>query len=155
MNNEKTLTREQTKEKALRLLEYRSHSVSELRQKLRLKGGLDEDIDLAIEFCVEYGFLDDEKYAVLLARDLSNLKKFGKNRIKSELIHKGISPDIAEMALSEIEDNEDELLRLAEKKLKGDFGRKNCDKAIRFLLYRGYDLGDIQNAIERLKSDEI
>ena len=42
-----------------------------------------------------------------------------------------------------------------EKKLKGNFEKKNCDKAIRFLIYRGYDLSDIKNAIERLKTDEI
>lgn len=155
MSNEKILTREQTKEKALRLLEYRSHSVSELRQKLRLKGGQPEDIEFAVEFCVKYGFLNDEKYAEHLARDLSNLKKLGRKRIKSELIHKGISPDTADMVLSEIEDDDEELLKLVEKKLKGDFNKKNCDKAIRYLIYRGYELGDIKKAIERLKSDEI
>lgn len=155
MENEKKLTREQVKEKALRVLEYRSHSDFELRQKLSRAGGSEEDIDYAVSFCTEYGFLDDEKYAVSLSRDLSNLKKFGKKRIKLELVRRGISPDICEIALDAIEDDGDELLKLADKKLKGNFERKNIDKAIRFLIYRGYDLGDIKNAIERLKSDEI
>ena len=155
MENEKNLTREEVKDKALRYLEFRSHSETELTRKLRKAGALEEDIELAIDFCREYGFLNDEKYAKALARDLSNIKKFGKNRIKAELIHRGIAPEIVELALCEAEDDEDELLKLAEKKLKGNFEKKNCEKAIRFLIYRGYDLTDIKNAIERLKADEI
>ncbi len=155
MENDKILSREQVKEKALRLLEFRSHSEGELKQKLKRAGGNDEDIEYVTDFCREYGFLNDEKYAYSLAKDLSNIKKFGRNRIKSELIRRGISKELAELAISEIQDNEDEVLKLAEKKLKGNFDRKNCDKAIRFLIYRGYDLTDIKNAIERLKSNEL
>ena len=44
MEKEKTLTREQTKDKALRYLEFRSHSKNELRMKLKRCGALDEDI---------------------------------------------------------------------------------------------------------------
>ncbi len=155
MEDKKILTREQTKEKALRYLEFRSHSEYELRQKLRMAGGIEEDIDFVVDFCNNYGFLNDEKFAIALAKDLCNIKKWGKNRIKSELIHKGISPEFTEIALLEICDDEEELLKLAQKKLKGDFERKNCDKVIRYLIYRGYNIGDIKNAIERLKSDEI
>ena len=60
-----------------------------------------------------------------------------------------------EAALAEIEDDTDELELLIEKKLKGNFEQKNCDKAIRYFLYRGYELSDIKNTIERLKSNGI
>ena len=155
MNERKVLTKEETKEKALRILEFRSHSEHELREKLRAAGGLEEDIDEAVNFCLEYNFLNDRQYAGMRARDLSSLKKLGKRRIKSELYRRGLSEEDIEEALSDIEDDEDELLRLVEKRLRGDFDKKNRDKAIRYFLYRGYELSDIKNAIERLMTDEI
>lgn len=155
MNEKKVLTKEETKEKALRILEFRSHSEHELREKLRAAGGLEEDIDEAVNFCLEYNFLNDRQYAGMRARDLSSLKKLGKRRIKSELYRRGLSEEDIEEALSDIEDDEDELLRLVEKRLRGDFDKKNRDKAIRYFLYRGYELSDIKNAIERLMTDEI
>ena len=54
----KQLTREQTKEKALRLLDFRSHSEEELRQKLGRAGRT--EIDEVLSFCREYKFIDDK-----------------------------------------------------------------------------------------------
>ena len=155
MYEKKELTFLQVKEKALRVLEFRNHSEYELREKLRRAGGRESDIDKAVEFCIEYGFINDENYAIHLAKDLSNLKKYGKMRIKSELYRRGISNEYIQSALEEIEDNSDELERLVEKKLNGNYDRKNCDKAIRYFIYRGYELSQIKSAIERLKTDEF
>ena len=120
-----------------------------------MAGAKDDDIDSALAFCVEYGFVNDENYAVCLARDLNKIKKYGKQRIYLELKNRGLSAENIEAALSEIEDDTDVLLQMIEKKLKGDFSRKNCDKAIRYFMYRGYGLTDIKNSIERLISYEL
>ena len=149
------ITKEDVKEKALRLLEFRNHSEHELREKLYRFGGESEDIDFAIEFCKEYGFLNDENYAMALARDLSNLKKYGKHRIKAELLKRGINGEFIESALCEVEDNSEVLMNLVSKKLKGSFERKDTERAIRYFIYRGYSLSDIKNAIERLKANEF
>ena len=149
------ITKEDVKEKALRLLEFRNHSEHELREKLYRFGGESEDIDSAIEFCKEYGFLNDENYAMALARDLSNLKKYGKHRIKAELLKSGINGEFIESALCEVEDNSEVLMNLVSKKLKGSFERKDTERAIRYFIYRGYSLSDIKNAIERLKANEF
>ena len=149
------ITKEDVQEKALRLLEFRNHSEHELREKLYRFGGESEDIDSAIEFCKEYGFLNDENYAMALARDLSNLKKYGKHRIKAELLKRGINGEFIESALCEVEDNSEVLMNLVSKKLKGSFERKDTERAIRYFIYRGYSLSDIKNAIERLKANEF
>ena len=39
---------------------------------------------------------------------------------------------------------EDMLLPLVEKRLKGDFEKKNIDKCIRYFMYRGYGFSDIK-----------
>ncbi len=148
------LTFEETKEKALRLLEFRSHSEKELTDKLKRAGANEENIETVLEFCREYGFVNDVSYAKAKARDLKNLKKYGIRRIKSELYSKGISQDIVEEAVLELEDDEEDvLLPLVEKKLKGDFDRKNVDKCIRYFLYRGYNFSDIKNCIDNIKQE--
>ena len=86
------------------------------------------------------------------AKDLKNLKKYGKRRIKSELYSKGIDAEYVEEAVSYLdEDEEDMLLPLVEKRLKGDFEKKNIDKCIRYFMYRGYGFSDIKNCIDNIK----
>ena len=149
----KELTYEQTKEKALRLLEFRSHSEFELIKKLERAGGT--EIESVLEFCREYNFVNDADYAKKCAKDLCNLKKYGVRRIKDELRAKGIEAELIEDALSELFVCEEEtLLPLMEKKLAGNFEKKNVDKAIRYFLYRGYGFSDINKCIDTLKNGE-
>ena len=102
----KELTFDEAKDKALRLLEFRSHSERELSDKLKRAGAKEEDIDAEyVEEAVSY--LD--------------------------------------------EDEEDMLLPLVEKRLKGDFEKKNIDKCIRYFMYRGYGFSDIKNCIDNIK----
>ena len=106
----KELTFDEAKDKALRLLEFRSHSERELSDKLKRAGAKEEDIDEILEFCRNYGFLDDRKYAIAKAKDLKNLKKYGKRRIKSELYSKGIDAEYVEEAVSYLDEDEEDML---------------------------------------------
>lgn len=147
------LTYEDVKEKALRLLEFRSHSEFELRTKLHRADASEENIEKVLEFCRRYGFVNDKSYAERKAKDLINLKKYGIHRIKSELKAKGISDIIIQEVLAEIDtDSEQEtLMGLVGKKLKNDFSDKNKDRCIRYFIYRGYNIYDIKNAINTVK----
>ena len=152
---EQKLTKEQTREKALCLLEFRSHSKKELCDKLIRAGAAEEDIDETVEFLFEYGFLDDLKYAIGKARDLANIKKFGRMRIYRDLQSRGISAEYIEQALSELDfDEEETLLPLMEKKLKGDFEKKSIDRAIRYFAAKGYRYDDIKRCIDTLRTTE-
>lgn len=153
---EKKLNAKETKEKALRLLEFRAHSEKELRDKLRRAGAEDTDIDSTIEFLTEYRFLNDEKYAIAKAQDLAHLKKFGKKRIASELKMRGIASEYIDEALENIEiDERETLLLLVEKKLRGDFERKSIDRTIRYFAAKGYRYEDIKACIETVRSEEF
>lgn len=149
------ITYEDVKEKALRLLEFRSHSEKELREKLKHHEASDENIDLTLDFCRRYGFVNDESYAQRKAKDLMHLKKYGVRRIRSELKAKGIADDIIESVICSLDtENETDTLRnLLEKKIKNDFSPKNKDKCIRYFIYRGYDLYDIKDAIRSLEDE--
>lgn len=154
MSEKKELTYEQAKDKALRLLEFRSHSEKELKIKLKRAGALDDDVEEIIEFCKNYNFINDESFAKRKAADLKNLKKYGKNRIKNELYSLGIDSEIIENAISELDFDDDVLLGLVEKKLSKNFEKKNIDKCIRYFLYRGYEFGEIKRCIENIKETE-
>ena len=151
-------TYDAVKEKALRLLEFRSHSERELTQKLKRAGASQENIEQTLIFCREYGFVDDAAYAKRKAADLLNLKKYGRRRIYSELKALGIDEDDISAAMDELDPDAEQrnLEALAEKKLGGDTTRKNIDKTIRFLVYRGYDIYDIKDIMSGLEvSDDI
>ena len=140
----------EVREKALRLLEFRSHSEYELRQKLRRYGASDEHIDAALDFCREYRFVNDEQYAMSKAKDLMNLKNYGVRRIRSELRAKGLAPEYIEAAIEELDTEAaaEELKRLVKRKLAGDFSVKNLNKCLRYFIYRGYDIYDIRECID-------
>lgn len=149
---EKKLTKEQTKEKALRILEFRQNSEYELRQKLIRAGSEPDDIEEAVEFLLKYGFLNDEKYALSKAKELVRIKKFGKIRVVADLKQRGIAQEYIQAAIEQLEDNEEEaLLPMVEKKLKGDFEKKSTDRAIRYFAAKGYKFDDIKRCIEQLK----
>lgn len=155
MYSEKKLSYEQAKNKALRLLEYRTHSERELYDKLKRAGAENDDIENILEFLREYNLVNDREFAARYAKDLKNLKKMGKKRVKAELIKKGISSEFAESAIEEIEwEEEDVLYPMVKKKLAGDFERKSIDRCVRYFLYKGYSYDDIKNAIERIQSEE-
>lgn len=151
----KHLDYEQAKEKALRLLEFRSHSEKELTDKLIRAGADREDIDSILEFCRRYGFVNDKLYAERKAKDLKHLKRYGRRRIESELYFKGISKEDVAFAVDQLdfEDTEEILYPLVKKKLGGNFERKSIDRVMRYFIYRGYEIGDIKNCIERVKGE--
>ncbi|MGN1115703.1 MAG: regulatory protein RecX [Candidatus Ornithomonoglobus sp.] len=141
------------KEKALRLLEFRSHSEKELTDKLKRQGASDEHIEMTLDFCRNYGFVNDEAFAKHKANDLFNLKHFGKRRIRNELQALGIDDEFIDEALCGLDDESElnALRSLLERKLNGDFSDKNKDKCIRYFIYRGYDLYDIKDTIRLLE----
>lgn len=153
MKQTETLDFAAAKEKALRLLEFRSHSEQELRIKLRRAGAMDEDIDRILDFLREYSLVNDRLYAERLAADLSHLKKYGGYRIKAELLRRGISGEICDEVIASLDCDEAQmLLPLMEKKLGGDFDRKSRDRAFRYFASRGYSFDDIKHAFEQISA---
>ena len=152
----KELNKAQAKEKALRLLEFRSHSEKELRDKLIRAGANSEDLPEIFDFLREYSFVNDAEYAKKLARDLQNLNKYGMRRIREELKSRGIFGEDLENAMLELTDEEeDQLLPLMERKLSGNFDKKNIDRAIRYFAYRGYGYDDIKSCLEKNRGEAL
>ncbi len=86
--------------RSYRYLGSRDHSVAELRARLeRAKVGA-AAIDAAIAVVAEQGYLDDARYARLLAEDRRNLDGWGVDRIRARLQTAGIEPELIEQTLA-------------------------------------------------------
>ena len=143
-------------DKCYDLLSRRDHSVKELKTKLLRT--VDEDTaQKAIQKMLDYGYLDDEKYARNLVNYLSKSKNMSYTFIKQELYKRGISGDIASYALEDIEvDNVSSIISLLQTKyasrLTAEDGKK---KVIAALMRKGFSYSDIRNAFERIDNDEF
>lgn len=144
---------------ALNSLDYRDHSEKEIRAKLIRKHGA-EYVDEAVEKLIELDLINDRRYAENYARELFDHKKFGKIRIKSELIAKGIASDIASETVNSLfedeePDNIQRIVDIIEKKyynrMNDEVGRKKVFSALQRM---GYTFSDIREAMSEFSDDE-
>lgn len=92
------------KQKALNLLGYRARSRAEIAQSLR-RGGFAEDIiEDVLAYLERLGLVNDEQFSQAWVKSRLIGKGMGKQRIKWELKQKGVPNDVAEDALSEIDE---------------------------------------------------
>ena len=139
--------------KACDLLSFRDHSSRELLTKLRQKG-YGEGAEQAVEKLMEEGYVDDERFARAYAAELVRVKHFGRRRIVTELLKKGIDPSLARDIADETEVDEDEILVA----LKRKYGRcldteKGVRRAVNGLAAMGYGYSEIKQAIETIKEE--
>lgn len=137
------------------LLSRRDHSVKELRTKL-LRTVDEVNSDKAIERMIEFGYLDDEKYAKALLKHLRDDKKMSKNFIKQEMYKRGISSDIISDLLFEEEINNvssacELILTKYSRKLQTEGGK---DKVIAALGRKGFSYSDIREAFNLIENGE-
>lgn len=144
---------------AMYSLDLRDHSVREMRMKLMRKYE-PEAVESAIERLVELGLLNDERYAENFARELFEYKKYGKNRIKSELFRRGIDSDIINNVLDEIfeaeeTDNVERIVDIINKKYYNKMiDEKSRQKVFAALMRLGYGYSDIRQAMSEFSDDE-
>lgn len=139
------------KERALKLLGYKSYTKQSLIQ--RLARDCDEEIAHRVaDRMEELGLINDEDYARRYAADLFGIKGYGGRRVLYELTRKGIPRELAQEVVSELapedEDTVETLISLIERKYARYLtDRKGIDKTVRALARLGYDYDDIRAAI--------
>ncbi len=149
------------KNTALRIVEKTFKSEKELRDKLILKGYENEEIDKTIKFLKKYSFISDDNYTKMYVKDKSRLQ--GKKKIKYDLMKKGISENIIEEEISNIDrdDERETAYNLAIKKYntiakREDDKFKLSQKLYRYLLTKGYDYDTVSYAVKKVTTiDDI
>lgn len=134
---------------ALRYLSYRPRSEKEiieyLLEKSKRNSQLDSKmIDSIVQKLKEYKFIDDREFLKFWFDQRTKYKKKPIKVVKFELIQKGVSKNLIEDYISQIENNEFDLENaksLAKKKM--DFYRnlesnKRKEKVMNYLLRKGF-----------------
>ncbi|MBM4171368.1 MAG: regulatory protein RecX [Ignavibacteria bacterium] len=155
---------QKTKDSALRLLARRPHSKYEIKIKLIRKGYSKDIIENVIQKLTDEKLIDDLVFSNAYVLELSEKKKSGIVKIKSQLLKKGIDRKIIANALEKISDIEEieNAYQLVIKKLK-ILKRKETDhkkiqqKLYSYLLSKGYPSELISKTLRKINllSDEI
>lgn len=144
---------------AFRFLGIRNHSSRELRLKLIKKKFPLELIDEAISELIANNFIDDTKFAKQFVDEKLTKGKFGPNKIKSELIRKGIERKIIDELILSIDTKSSyqNALNLARKKyhtIKEKDRNKSKQKIFNFLHTKGFDSELILSVLKEIISDD-
>jgi len=140
------------KDKALKFLSYKMRSEKEVCNKLKEYGYTESIIKKVIDKLKEYNYINDVEFAISFIKYKSNLKGYGKQHIKYELIKKGIDNCTIDDLFQNLDINETEkALNFIEKKLKGStkLDTKEKQKLFAYLERKGYCYNIIKTAFKQ------
>ena len=146
--------------RALGLLTARAYSAKDLRRKLVQHGASADEVDDVMQRLQDAGLIDDVKYALAYTRSKLLGAGVSTRRIKQELAQKGIPAAVAGDAIDQVVADEEidtdvVIDRVARKKLAalGDLEPLVLRRRLyAFLAGRGYELDEVQAAVQRLFS---
>ncbi len=136
------------KEKALNLVSRAPQTEYEVKNKL-LKAGYELEVcEACINLLKEYRYLNDENYARLYIE--TKKERIGKNKLALELSKRGISKEIINDTLADLESDREEIYNLLKKFMSNkEKNIKNKTKAYRFLYSRGFINEDCSYCINK------
>ena len=108
-------------QRAVKLLSAKPRSIAELREKLSERCSSKAVVETVINRLREYGYLDDERYALGYASSKVRQQPIGRRRLEQSLTQRKVDRSVAERALDQVyaETSEEELLnRALEKRLR-------------------------------------
>lgn len=130
----------------------REHSVAELRAKLSRAGIEPASVEQALAVVIEQGYLNDERYARLLAEDRRALDGWGVERIRERMLRAGIDRSLIDITLAPFDEASE--CRAAVELLRRRFAAPPADarerqRAFALLIRQGFDSDVAYDAIRR------
>ena len=95
---------EKAKERAVNFISYRPRSCAEVTKNLKDKGFDEEMITQVITRLEEVGLLNDESFARYWVEQRETFKPRSRIALQQELLQKGISREITDIVLSEVDE---------------------------------------------------
>jgi regulatory protein len=154
--------RKRTFDRAIKLISAKSRSVAELRERL-LQGrdATQADVEAVISRLKEYGYLDDERFALSYASLKVKQRPIGRRRMERDLKFKKVDNTVANEALELVyaETTEDELIdRAIEKRLRSKGRPKNRNEAkslFDHLLRQGFPFELVSEKVRLLSKADL
>jgi regulatory protein len=150
-------------QRAVKLLAAKPRSVAELRERLLERCSSKAVVETVIARLREYGYLDDEKFALGYASSKVRQQPIGRRRLEQSLAQKKVERAVADEALDQVfaETSEEELINRAIEKrtrLRGrPKTRAEAKSLFDYLLRQGFPfelVGDKVRALSRTELDE-
>ena len=143
------MTPEETRKKALALLDRRDYGSEELCAKLIEKGAEPDEARAAVRYMIRVGFIDDERYAAMVARHYA-AKGYGAGRVREELRRRKLDRELWDAALAELPEPAETVDALLRAKLRGKAAdRDTVRKAGAALVRRGFTWEAVRAAADR------
>jgi regulatory protein len=147
---------------ALKAAGSRAHSTGEMRNKLRQRASLPEDVEATVDKLKEYGFLDDQRYAENFASARLDNEGFGRQRALRDLAQRRVPSAIAEGAVDQVYTGSDEI-ELIEAFVRRRYRNADREKlfqqdkdlasAFRRLRLAGFQTGNIVKVLKQFAAD--
>lgn len=141
--------RDETRNLAVSLVEWRPMSRREVEKKLIEKGQPKENAMEAACWLEEIGLIDDSEYACLIVRHYSG-KGYGVRRIKAELYRRGVPQELWDEAIIDMPEQEEEVFGFIQSSLGGRLpDQREKKRVFDKLARRGFSYGEINSAFRR------
>jgi|TARA_B100001079_G_scaffold157302_2_gene134862 regulatory protein len=144
------------KQAAVNLLSYRPRSIKEVSNRLVQKGWNQDLADRVTGELVDKGYLNDEEFAAIFARDRAKNKCLGPVALKSELIKTGVAQKIIEKTIEAVYSKypADELIQRLMKKRGIDLDvplvKKEKQRFINLLKRKGFTWDQMESVVRNL-----
>jgi regulatory protein len=150
------------KQKAFRLLGRRQHATSELRRKLWQRDYEQKLIDKVVDDLSKSAYLNDSEFISEFVAEKSKTKKWSSNKIKSELLRKGIDQKLIELSFEQIpkSDEFENAFSLGQKKYntlikRTEDKRELKQKLSTYLYSKGFDYDLIREVCSQIIKDNL
>ena len=147
---------DKAKQAAVNLLSYRPRSIKEISNRLVHKGWNQDLADRVTGELVDKGYLNDEEFAAIFARDKAKNKCLGPVALKSELIKTGVAQKIIEQTIEAVYSKypADELIQRLMKKRGIDLDvplvKKEKQRFINLLKRKGFTWDQMESVVRNL-----
>lgn len=154
----KELTYERALQRVQALCARQERCSDDIRKKLIQWNVSSSNINKIIKGLVVDGFINDERFALMFARDKSKLNKWGPLKIAYALKSKHFPEEVIKKAISEVDNSKDKsiLVDILTKKLKSVKAKSPYDlrqKLFRFGVSRGFEIEQINKALSTIVKD--
>ena len=147
---------DKAKQAAVNLLSFRPRSIKEVSNRLVHKGWNKDLADRVTGELVDKGYLNDEEFAAIFARDRAKNKCLGPVALKSELIKTGVAQKIIEQTIEAVYSKypADELIQRLIKKRGIDLDvplvKKEKQRFINLLKRKGFTWDQMESVVRNL-----
>ena len=138
------LTPDQVLDKMAKYCAYQERCVKDVRDKLKTFDILEEEKVKIIDYLLDNGFVNDERFAKSFVRGKVNQSGWGVNKIRFHLIQKGIDKEVIDEALGQTDEEAYrqrliDIIKTKYKTIKADSDFEKKRKLAAYAMQKGFE----------------